>query len=45
MNILLFIGVVLILIHSKITFSDKKLLIEVDFNRIIGKIKDFANKL
>lgn len=45
MKLLLLIGVVLILIHSKFTFNDKKLLIEVDFNRIIGKIKDFANKL
>lgn len=45
MKLLLLISMCMILAHTKFSHNDKKIVIEVDFNRITDKIKDFANKL
>lgn len=45
MKLLFWLCVVVILLHISVKFENRIIHIELDFNRVVGKIKKLAEKL
>ncbi len=45
MKFLLLLGVLMILLHTRVKVENRTIKIDVDFNRVIGKIKSLVEKL